>query len=98
MGEGLPHDVLQYQAPPYPKLKALVGTGATEMKARFDLDLALVIIDTLSPAAALKDATNTEWNQHVMTVLKKTAQEFDTLVCAVDHMGKDVSTGTRNSW
>ncbi len=79
------------------KMKALVGKAAAGMKERFGLDLALVIIDTLSPAAALKDANDTGSNQHVMTVLKQTALAFDTLVCAVDHMGKDTSTGTRNS-
>ena len=32
-----------------------------------------------------------------MTVLSTTAREQDALVLAVDHFGKDVSTGTRNS-
>jgi hypothetical protein len=36
-------------------------------------------------------------NQRVMTVLSTTAREQDALVLAVDHFGKDVSTGTRNS-
>ena len=32
-----------------------------------------------------------------MTVLDQIARIFDTLVLAVDHFGKDVTTGTRNS-
>ena len=80
-----------------PKFRAIIAKAVAEFRKRFDLPLALVIIDTLSPAAEFKDANDTAENQRVMTVLKTVAVEFDTLLVAVDHMGKDTSTGTRNS-
>jgi hypothetical protein len=80
-----------------PRLRQIVGTVAAEMEKRFELPLALVIIDTLSPAAAFKDANDTSENQRVMSVLTAIAFEFQTVVVAVDHFGKDVTTGTRNS-
>ena len=64
---------------------------------KFGLPLVLVKIDTLSPAAGFRDANDSAEAQRVMTVLKKVSIEFDLCVIALDHFGKDVSTGTRNS-
>jgi hypothetical protein len=67
------------------------------MQEGFGLPLVLVEIDTLSRAAGFEQANESSENQRVMTVLSTTAREQDALVLAVDHFGKDVSTGTRNS-
>jgi hypothetical protein len=80
-----------------PKFRSLVANVAAGMQKRFGLPLALVEIDTLSPAAGFEQANESSENQRVMTVLSTTNREHDALVVAVDHFGKDVSTGTRNS-
>jgi hypothetical protein len=78
-------------------LSAIIKPVSEAMEEKFGLPLALIIIDTLSPAAQFKDADSTSENQQVMSVLRKVAQTFECFVMAVDHFGKDVSTGTRNS-
>ena len=79
------------------KLRAIVSEAARGMRERFGLPLALIVIDTLMPAAGFKDANDTSENQRVMDVLTNVAVEADALVLVVDHFGKDVTTGTRNS-
>jgi hypothetical protein len=80
-----------------PKFRSLVTAAAEGMQKRFGLPLALGIIDTLSPAAGFKNADDTSENEEVMGVLSKVGKGADSCVVAVDHFGKDVSTGTRNS-
>ncbi len=80
-----------------PQLRKIIAGVAAEMDKRSGLPLALVLIDTFSPAAGLRDANDTAENQRVMGVLTAIAIEFRLLVTAVDHFGKDASTGTRNS-
>jgi hypothetical protein len=48
-------------------------------------------------AAGFKGANDASETQRVMTVLTHLAMEAVALVLAVDHLVKDVSTGTRNS-
>ena len=79
------------------KLREIVSAAAEGMKTRFGLPLALIVIDTLMPAAGFRDANDASETQRVMTVLTAIALEFQLLVLAVDHFGKDVTTGTRNS-
>jgi hypothetical protein len=67
------------------------------MKQRFNLPLALIVIDSLMPAAGFRDANDASEAQRVMTFLATIAIEADALVVIVDHLGKDVTTGTRNS-
>ena len=78
-------------------LRKIVSAAAKGMRERFNLPLVAMMIDTLSPAAGFKDANDTAENQQVMTALKTVAIEFELCVIAVDHFGKDVTTGTRNS-
>lgn len=80
-----------------PKLRAIVKAAAVGMRDRYGLPIAVVLIDTLSPAAGFRDANDTAENQRVTSALRAIAREFETLVIAVDHFGKDVTTGTRNS-
>ena len=79
------------------ELEAILGEAANTMRERFDLPLALVVIDTLSSSAGFRDANDTAENQRVMDVLKQLSLRFDCLVLAVDHFGKNVDSGTRNS-
>ena len=64
---------------------------------RFGLPLAMVVIDTLMPAAGFKDANDASEVQRVMRALTDVAQAAQVLVLVVDHFGKNVDTGTRNS-
>jgi hypothetical protein len=85
------------EADALPEFRSLVASAAKGMQEGFGLPLVLVEIDTLSRAAGFEQANESSENQRVMTVLSTTAREQDALVLAVDHFGKDVSTGTRNS-
>ena len=80
-----------------PKLRKIVSAAAAGMTARHELPLAMMIIDTLMPAAGFRDANDSSETQRVMSILTAIALEFQILVLAVDHFGKDVTTGTRNS-
>jgi hypothetical protein len=79
------------------ELRKIVDAAARGMEEKFGLPLAVVIIDTLMPAAGFRDANDSAETQRVMNVLADVARAAKTLVLAVDHFGKDVSTGTRNS-
>jgi hypothetical protein len=78
-------------------LRKIVEAAKAEMQRRFGLPLVLIIIDALMPAAGFKDANDASETQRVMDVLTKVALAAELLVLIVDHFGKDVSTGTRNS-
>jgi hypothetical protein len=78
-------------------LGAIVANAGEQMRERFGLPLALIVIDTLMPAARFKDADDTAENQRVMSALTSVAVAAGALVLAVDHFGKDVTTETRNS-
>jgi hypothetical protein len=78
-------------------LRKIVEAAKAEMQRRFGLPLVLIIIDALMPAAGFKDANDASETQRVMDVLTKLAADAKLLVLIVDHFGKDVSTGTRNS-
>jgi hypothetical protein len=57
----------------------------------------LVVIDTMAAASAFRDANDAAEAQTVMNVLQKFAQDIHALVLVIDHAGKDVSRGIRNS-
>jgi hypothetical protein len=78
-------------------LCAIVAEAGRELMARFNLPLALVVIDTLMVAAQFKDANDAAEAQRVMSVLDAAATEGEAFIIGVDHFGKDVSVGTRNS-
>ncbi|MGA2493335.1 MAG: AAA family ATPase [Roseiarcus sp.] len=79
------------------QLRTIVSAAAAGMMTRHGLPLAMVVIDTLMPAAGFRDANDASETQRVMSTLTSIALEFQVLVVAVDHFGKDVTTGTRNS-
>ncbi len=79
------------------QLRKIVSAAAAGMMSRHGLPLAMIVVDTLLPAAGFRDANNSSEAQRVMSVLTAVALEFQVLVVAIDHFGKDVTTGTRNS-
>jgi hypothetical protein len=81
----------------FEELRTIVEVAKAEMQQRFGLPLVLVILDALMPAAGFKDANDASEAERVMDALDKFARVTGLLVLIVDHFGKDVSTGTRNS-
>ena len=79
------------------QLKALAAAAAERMRKEFGLELALIVIDTLSAAAAFDDENSAAETQRVMNMLAALARETKTLVLLIDHYGKLVDTGVRGS-
>jgi hypothetical protein len=75
----------------------MIKDAARGMKEWFGLLLALIIIDTLMPAAQFKDADKSTEARQIMDMLAALGHEFEALVVRIVHFGKDVSTGTRNA-
>src|SRR6516162_10164628 len=72
--------------------------AARAMNERFNLPLALIIVDTLSAAANFQDANSAAEGQLVMNRLGKLGREAGgAFTIAVDHFGKAVETGTRGT-
>jgi hypothetical protein len=78
-------------------LTAIATAAARRLEERFSLPLALIVIDAMTSAGGFKDANDASEAQRVMDVLNALAEATTTLIVAVDHFGKDVATGTRNS-
>ena len=78
-------------------LARLAGEAEKGMRTRFDLPLALIVIDTLAAAAVFDDENSASETQKVMEVLKSLSRSTGALVLAIDHHGKTVETGPRGS-
>jgi hypothetical protein len=79
------------------ELRKIIAAAVEGLKERFNLPLALLGIDAMTSAALFKDAGGSSESAQVMDVLNRLAQDFEILAAVVDHFGKDVSTGTRDS-
>jgi hypothetical protein len=79
------------------ELRRIIAAAVAQMKERFDLPLALIVIDAMTSAALYKEASSSSEAALVMDLLNKLAGEFKLLVAVIDHYGKDLSTGTRDS-
>jgi hypothetical protein len=77
-------------------VEAAVGIGE-QIKAKFSVDLVLIIVDTMSAAANWKDHNDAAEGQLVMNRLNELGRATGAFVLAVDHFGKDASTGTRGT-
>ena len=67
------------------------------MLDKFGVPLVLIIFDTMGASVDFKDANATEENQHVMNRLNAISRVTNTFVLVVDHFGKNVDVGTKNS-
>jgi hypothetical protein len=81
----------------FERLVKIVLAAANEMKERFNVDLALIIIDTLSASADFTDANDAAESQRIMNRLNTLSRRTGAFTLAVDHFGKSVETGTRGS-
>jgi AAA domain/Primase C terminal 2 (PriCT-2) len=75
---------------------AAVNIGK-QIKVKFGVDLVMIIIDTISAAANFKDQNDAAEGQFVMNRLNELGRKTGAVVMAVDHFGKDASTGTRGT-
>jgi hypothetical protein len=73
------------------------NVAANNIKTRFELPLALIVIDTLNAAANFKDGNDAAEGQQVMNRLGELSRLTGAFVLAVDHFGKAVETGTRGT-
>jgi hypothetical protein len=81
-------------------LTDMVNDGADKMMRDFGLPVALVIIDTAGKAAGYAksgDENDAALAKIMMKALATASVETGALFLAVDHFGKDVTTGTRGS-
>jgi hypothetical protein len=67
------------------------------MKERFNVDVVLIIIDTLSASADFADANDAAEGQRIMNRLNTLSRRTGAFVLAVDHFGKSVEGGTRGT-
>jgi len=79
------------------KLIGDIEDGVAEMRERFGLPVALVIIDAMTSAAGFTNADNTSETARVMDALNRAAKAGDLFILVIDHMGKDEGKGMRNS-
>lgn len=79
------------------KLKIYAQEAAKRDREKFDLPLALIVIDTLSAAAGFVDENSASETQKVMNTLRELSRATGTLVLLIDHFGKIAETGVRGS-
>src|SRR5262249_51254037 len=71
--------------------------AAKGMEEKFQMPLALIVVDTMAAAAGFADENDAAEAQAVMNVLQAVARVTGALVVAVDHFGKTTESGTRGS-
>lgn len=78
-------------------LMATADAAAAELRARYDLPLVLVVVDTVAAGAGFDDENSAAETQKVMGALERLSLHTGAFVLGVDHFGKAVETGTRGS-
>jgi hypothetical protein len=82
------------------KLITVIAEAGAELKERFQVDVALVFVDTVAAAAGYvrsDDESDAAVGQKIMSALARVSQNIGALVLAVDHLGKDQQVGTRGT-
>ncbi|ACA18345.1 conserved hypothetical protein [Methylobacterium sp. 4-46] len=79
------------------QLTLTAGVAAAELRERYDLPLALIIVDTVAAGAGFDDENSAAETQKVMNALGRLSQHTGAFVLGVDHFGKVAETGTRGS-
>jgi hypothetical protein len=85
------------QAGAYAELERMVAEVEKQMLARWGMPLVSIAVDTMAAAAGFRDEQDNAEGQRVMNVLSQLAKRFKCCTIAVDHFGKDASTGTRGA-
>jgi hypothetical protein len=76
-------------------LEATAKKAADRMRTHHNLDLGLIVIDTMAAAAGFDDENSNAESQRAMNVLTALSRQFRCAVLVVDHFGKTAETGTR---
>lgn len=71
--------------------------AAEVMRERYDLPLALIVVDTVAAGAGFEDENSAAEAQKLMNGLERLSQRTGAFILGVDHFGKSVETGTRGS-
>jgi hypothetical protein len=82
------------------KLAQMVEDAAAGLRQRFDVPVALILVDTLIAAAnytKIGDENDAAMAQKIMSVLSGLSMRTGALVLGLDHFGKIAETGTRGS-
>ncbi|KQO93465.1 hypothetical protein ASF32_03670 [Methylobacterium sp. Leaf91] len=78
-------------------LMLTADAAVRELHERYDLPLALIIVDTVAAGAGFDDENSAAETQKVMNALERLSHHTGAFVLGVDHFGKAVETGTRGS-
>lgn len=78
-------------------LIATATVMADELRTRYDLPLALIVVDTVAAGAGFDDENSAAETQKVMGALDRLSHATGAFVMGVDHFGKATETGTRGS-
>lgn len=81
----------------YKTLVAVAADAHQRLLDKFSVPLALIIFDTMGASVNFKDANATEENQLVMNMLRDISRATNAFVLVIDHFGKTVNAGTKNS-
>jgi hypothetical protein len=79
------------------QLEGIAKQAADRMRSEFGIELALIIVDTMSAAAGFTDENSSSEGQQAMNVLTDLSRCTGAVVMACDHFGKAVETGTRGT-
>jgi len=81
----------------YAELLEAAKKADAEMRRRFDLPLAMIVLDTVMALGGIADKNSAVETAAFMQALAAIGSETGTFVFAVDHMGKDREKGTSGS-
>ncbi|ACA20975.1 conserved hypothetical protein [Methylobacterium sp. 4-46] len=79
------------------RLKAVIDTAVSQLRERYDLPLALIVLDTVAAGAGFDDENSAAETQRVMNALEALSRHAGAFVLGIDHFGKATETGTRGS-
>jgi hypothetical protein len=79
------------------QLEGITKQAADHMRSEFRIELALIIVDTMSAAAGFTDENSSSEGQRTMNALAELSRRTGAFVMACDHFGKTVETGTRGT-
>lgn len=89
---------IRFQTPEgYRKLLTIAAAVHQRMLTDFGVPLVLIIIDTMGSSVDFQDANSSNEAQAVMNRLREISTKTGTFVLVIDHFGKNVEAGTRNS-
>lgn len=78
-------------------LAKVAEQAADELRTRYDMPLALIVVDTVAAGAGFDDENSAAEAQRVMNALERLSHRTGAFVFGVDHFGKSTETGTRGS-